>query len=438
MAHVDDAAYIEAFLCLHRCKFPISAFSSSNYTLLGRSTRLSVQVPLASVYSYKEEENLRYDSHWMEESIMGAPLLSSSASGVLELHHHHQALAHHLQGLAPLSTTQHMHASPDSNQVMVMDSKATSKGPLLFSKGKSSGTSDEDELSFMEGGDGQMGKSKRGSPWQRMKWTDSMVKLLINAVLYVGEDGVADSLDGNKKRKLGYLQKNGKWKSVSGVMMERGCYVSPQQCEDKFNDLNKRFKRLSDILGRNTAHCVVENPGILDEMDNLLPKVKEEAKKILSSKHLFYKEMCDYHNGCKSSMAVDFAEFQPSFHAGMLCKTQDLDAEEEDVEEDDEDDLDDQFEDMGVYPEFGGDGTTSTVEQRKFIRTRAIQLEERKVSLLAQALKLEKQRFKWQRFSSKKKRELKRMKLENERTKLENDRMKLTLKQRELETECRR
>nr|DAD46122.1 TPA_asm: hypothetical protein HUJ06_004352 [Nelumbo nucifera] len=26
--------------------------------------------------------------------------------------------------------------------------------------------------------------------------------------------------------------------------MEKGFYVSPQQCEDKFNDLNKRYKRV--------------------------------------------------------------------------------------------------------------------------------------------------------------------------------------------------
>ena len=94
---------------------------------------------------------------------------------------------------------------------------------------------------------------------QRMKWSDSMVRLLITVVLYVGEDGGSECEDGSKK-KSGILQKKGKWKSVSKVMMGKGCYVSLQQCEDKFNDLNKRYKRLNDILGRGITCRVVENP----------------------------------------------------------------------------------------------------------------------------------------------------------------------------------
>ncbi|URE29514.1 hypothetical protein MUK42_36376 [Musa troglodytarum] len=77
-------------------------------------------------------------------------------------------------------------------------------------------------------------------------------------------------------------------------MAERGCYVSPQQCEDKFNDLNKRYKRLTDILGRGTSCKVVENPALLDRL-NLSEKMKDDVRKILSSKHLFYEEMCSYH-----------------------------------------------------------------------------------------------------------------------------------------------
>lgn len=71
--------------------------------------------------------------------------------------------------------------------------------------------------------------------------------------------------------------------------MKKGCYVSPQQCEDKFNDLNKRYKRLNDILGRGIACRVVENPTLLDSMDHLSSKVKEDVRKLLSSKHLFSK-----------------------------------------------------------------------------------------------------------------------------------------------------
>ncbi|URE49366.1 hypothetical protein MUK42_14681 [Musa troglodytarum] len=91
-----------------------------------------------------------------------------------------------------------------------------------------------------------------------MKWTDGMVRLLIQVVYHVGDDG--GGAEGEQQQPHGtvakvsaLLQKKGKWKSVSGAMMEKGFYVSPQQCEDKFNDLNKRYKRVNDLLGKGTA-----------------------------------------------------------------------------------------------------------------------------------------------------------------------------------------
>lgn len=158
--------------------------------------------------------------------------------------------------------------------------------------------SDEDEPGF--GADDSAGDNKRKiSPWQRMKWTDTMVRLLIMAVFYIGDEGVSEGPDptGKKKNGGGLLQKKGKWKSVSRAMMEKGFYVSPQQCEDKFNDLNKRYKRVNDILGKGTACKVVENQGLLEKME-LSSKMKEEVKKLLNSKHLFFREMCAYHNSC--------------------------------------------------------------------------------------------------------------------------------------------
>ena len=84
-----------------------------------------------------------------------------------------------------------------------------------------------------------------------------MVRLLISTVASV-EDDSAD--ENPSKRKLaasgGLLQKKGKWKTVSKFMLEKGCYVSPQQCEDKFNDLNKRYKRLNEILGTKESRLV--------------------------------------------------------------------------------------------------------------------------------------------------------------------------------------
>jgi hypothetical protein len=166
------------------------------------------------------------------------------------------------------------------------------------SKNQSLTLSDDEEPGFTAENSAEDGKRK-ASPWQRMKWTDNMVRLLIMVVYYIGDEVGSEGNDqAGKKKGGGVLQKKGKWKSVSRAMMERGFYVSPQQCEDKFNDLNKRYKRVNDILGKGTSCRVVENQSLLDTMDHLLPKMKEEVKKLLNSKHLFFREMCAYHNSC--------------------------------------------------------------------------------------------------------------------------------------------
>ncbi|XP_027353308.1 uncharacterized protein LOC113863792 [Abrus precatorius] len=158
--------------------------------------------------------------------------------------------------------------------------------------------SDEDEPVFTADDNSSGDPKRKVSPWHRMKWTDTMVRLLIMAVYYIGDEAGSEGTDpAGKKKATGLLQKKGKWKSVSKGMMEKGYYVSPQQCEDKFNDLNKRYKRVNDILGKGTACRVVENQSLLDTMD-LSPKMKEEVRKLLNSKHLFFREMCAYHNSC--------------------------------------------------------------------------------------------------------------------------------------------
>lgn len=230
--------------------------------------------------------------------------------------------------------------------------------------------SEEDEPSFTEDGtDGSKcgKKEKDTSPWHRMKWTDEMVRILITAVLWVGEEGdCAHEGNVNSKRKSGILQKKGKWKSVSKLMNSKGHPVSPQQCEDKFNDLNKRYKRLNDVLGRGTACEVVENPSLLDKMGHLSDKAKDDVRKILSSKHLFYREMCAYHNGNRIHLESDHG----LQHSGMMimhhaARTRDGhelfrpaiedtsggcggggdENEEEDIKEEEEDDEDDEDDD---------------------------------------------------------------------------------------------
>jgi hypothetical protein len=238
-----------------------------------------------------------------------------------------------------------------------------------------------------------------GCPWSRMKWTDGMVRLLITVVYNAGDDGEGVSAGGRTAASHGKAggsaaahhghgghgqqaaaqQKKGKWKSVSRAMMENGFMVSPQQCEDKFNDLNKRYKRVVDLLGRGKACKVVENPALLDGMDELAPKAKEEARKLLSSKHLFFREMCTYHNpGAAAAASHSADDGAACFHhprpASMPCapassaarqvgapspgmvvhsstraEVEDDDESDDvpssnEVEEDDEDDLDDEEE----------------------------------------------------------------------------------------------
>lgn len=184
--------------------------------------------------------------------------------------------------------------------------------------------SDEDEPGPANEDSGGDGKRKM-SPWQRMKWTDSMVRLLIMVVFYIGDEVGSEGNDpAAKKKGGGVLQKKGKWKSVSRAMLERGFYVSPQQCEDKFNDLNKRYKRVNDILGKGTACRVVENQSLLDSMDHLSPKMKEEVKKLLTSKHLFFREMCAYHNSCGGGTGAQHSPEPSQIQAQAQAQAQPL------------------------------------------------------------------------------------------------------------------
>ncbi|KAI9122361.1 hypothetical protein K1719_007050 [Acacia pycnantha] len=359
--------------------------------------------------------------------------------------------------------------------------------------------SDEEEPEFAADDSSGDPKSKNTSPWQRMKWTDTMVRLLIMAVYYIGDEAVSEGTDPNsgKKKPAGLLQKKGKWKSVSRAMMEKGFYVSPQQCEDKFNDLNKRYKRVNDILGRGTACRVVENQSLLDTMD-LSPKMKEEARKLLNSKHLFFREMCAYHNSCGHGIASGPSPAQPSPEVGtdhhpataaaplrQQCShttengLRAVGSVEDDSDSDSESESEafsDEEEEESVEGQNGGqeqeeedemkegtgrssrkrkrkaaaavqgmkqlsgevrvvleDGGKSAWEKKQWIKTRLIQMEEQQVRYKMRAFDLEKQRLKWARFSSKKEREMERAKLENERRNLETERMLLMIRQKELE-----
>lgn len=364
-----------------------------------------------------------------------------------------------------------------------------------YNKGERSknSASEEDEPSFTEDGmDGhnEASRGKKGSLWHRVKWTDKMVKLLITAVSYIGEDSGPDC-GGGGRRKFAVLQKKGKWKSVSKVMAERGYHVSPQQCEDKFNDLNKRYKRLNDMLGRGTSCQVVENPALLDVIDFLTEKEKDDVRKILSSKHLFYEEMCSYHNGNRLHLPHDPA-LQRSLQLALRSRDdhdnedvrkhqhEDADEEDHDAETDERDDLEDNnasHGNRGIYGLLGDpgkrfrqglgreditfgnslniqdcnksscsqsqlaqadinqalpDGTKVAWLQKQRIESRSLHLEERKLQIQVEMLELEKQRLKWQRFTKKRDRELEKLRMENDKMKLENERMALEIKRKEM------
>lgn len=401
-------------------------------------------------------------------------------------HQHHQNPNNpqHQTSMAPLQVHD---IFPQSGSHMQQDCLQPLTVPVMdYTKGERGKTSasDDDEPSFTTedgvNGHSEGGKEKKG--WQRMKWTDRMVRLLITAVSYLGEDVSADCNSGGR-RKFAMLQKKGKWKSISKVLAERGCYVSPQQCEDKFNDLNKRYKRLTDILGRGTSCKVVENPALLDMMNNLSAKAKEDVKKILSSKHLFYEEMCSYHNRNRLNLPADPA-LQRSLQLALRSRDEHDtkrgahdDHDEDEVASDDADD--DAEETVTLHADVGGslfpkrlrkgmeqeeggftnsmgshechhakpptlgisvdmnqvlpDGLNADLAQRPYINSHKLQLEEQSLHIQAEMLELKKQRFKWLRFSKKKERELDKMDMENKMMKLENERMRLELKRKELE-----
>lgn len=339
--------------------------------------------------------------------------------------------------------------------------------------------SDDEEHDMTEETDTHSGKGKKGSAWHRMKWTGSMVKLLITAASYTGEDPGADPSSG--KRNITIMQKKGKWKAISKVMGERGCSVSPQQCEDKFNDLNKRYKRLTDILGRGTACTIVDNPALLDRMNNLSDKMKEDARKILNSKHLFYEEMCSYHNNNRVNLPEDLA-LQHSLQVALRCKEEhdprrdaSGDAEEDehsadsDYEEHDEEhhtvhtntrgtSMKKRMCHAGDHGDVGFVSPSSNDNSGRFdphsitldinkvcpdgsnlssglkdLASQAVELQKRRLQIEVQELELTKQRLKWERFRKKKDREIERMALENEQMMLETKRLELQLRHKELE-----
>jgi hypothetical protein len=320
------------------------------------------------------------------------------------------------------------------------------------------------------------GKAAATTPhWHRVKWTSDMVKLLVSAVSYIDEDVEADHGSSSGRRKHAMLKKKGKWKLVSTAMKERGFPVSPQQCEDKFNDLNKRYKRLTEILGRGRACEIVQKPAFLEKIA-LSAKLKEEAKKHLNSKHLHYEEMCSYHNRNRFCLLDDPA-LQQSLHVALRSpdeqgKKNSFGYEDEDdqalfSDDDDEDNECNDYLEVSAEDRHRGvhntkklkhhreetrcgshpsevaaavdmnktlsEGSAGAAADKNLSGMHSNHIEQERLKIKAKMLKIEQRHFKWLRFSKEKDRELEKMRLENERLALENERMELELNLKEIE-----
>lgn len=403
--------------------------------------------------------------------------LCGTSGGVLDLELHrprqtqlgHQSHAHE-HGMNPMEGTENDLSVLKGLSMNINKGKTIS--PISYMSHSITSEEEEDEPAFAEDGSGW----KKASPWHRMKWTGNVVRLLIAVVADVGDDGTLDCVEG-LKRKLGTLQKKGKWKAVSKIMISKGCCVSPQQCEDKFNDLNKRYKRLNEILGRGTTCQVVENPALLDSMSQLSPKVKDDVRKLLNSKHLFYEEMCAYHNGkeipiCHDlnvqgcSLPLESYSKDNHYSEGEEVKEHDDSNGDDDDNDDDDDDNDDDEDELDYdlhsnsygneedrkfgpfsarldsfeaeMAKFFQDPTKSPWGQKQWIKRQMLRLKEEIVRFEENKFELEKQHFKWLRFRSKKDQELEQSRLVNERMQLENERMLLQLKHKDFKFNSKR
>uniref|UniRef100_A0A6N2JYA3 ADP,ATP carrier protein n=1 Tax=Salix viminalis TaxID=40686 RepID=A0A6N2JYA3_SALVM len=161
---------------------------------------------------------------------------------------------------------------------------------------------------------------------------------------------------------------------------------------------------MNEILGRGASCRVVENPALKDSMPQLSAKEKDDVRKILSSKHLFYKEICAYQTGKEYPIArisiykiahylfrecvVHLCERKVDEEHSHLCpqsgRQNSFDVEMTAI-----------FQDPNVSP----------WERKEWIKKQRLQLLEQRVNIKAQTSDLEKQQFKWLRYCSKKDKE---------------------------------
>ncbi|CAA2933968.1 Hypothetical predicted protein [Olea europaea subsp. europaea] len=288
-----------------------------------------------------------------------------------------------------------------------------------------------------------LGIEKREPVWQRLKWTDEMVKLLITAVSYVDEDALSTANINDRRKQFIPLVK-GKWRAISNSMVERGYIVSPQQCEDKFNVLNKKYKRLNEMLGRNNACEVVANPVVMERM-NISDEMKEKAKKILTCKQLFYREMYSYHYRNRIFLLHDEA-LQNSLRFALKVMYESKDviqaaAKRQKLQKDHAvvniDGPKNYVDCTGSDPQSPKDlfnenfvltkGVEGEQEEDQRLFSCSLQLKKKMLQIQGEMLELEKKKFNWLKLSQEADRELIKMKQENELMRLDNKRMAFEL-----------
>ncbi|KAL8264801.1 hypothetical protein R6Q59_022931 [Mikania micrantha] len=238
-----------------------------------------------------------------------------------------------------------------------------------------------------------------------LNWTDEMARLLIIALSYITEAEPFELKDEVKKFKL--LSKMTMWKVISTVMNERGFNVSPQQCEEKFRDINNKYKQMIGLLGRATSCNVVENPILLDSI-NMPENKKQEVRKLLNSEHFLYREMCSFHHGNRMFLPHDW-ELRRSVFSNIANNC--------------DDHLKTQ---QGNSNETGQNQTES-----KVLSARWVEAKQKSLEIQEQRLQFEKARFEWLCFNNNEDLKLEKMRLENESLKLENAKLAFELKHRQ-------
>ncbi|CAD6255259.1 unnamed protein product [Miscanthus lutarioriparius] len=230
------------------------------------------------------------------------------------------------------------------------------------------------------------GKGKKGSAWHRMKWTDSMVKLLITAVSYTGDDHGADS--GGGRRNFTIMQKKGKWKAIS-----KHSLLLALRCKEE--------------------HDPRRDPsGDADEDDQSADSDYEENDEEQHPVHTNMWEPSTH----KRKRHSDVALVTSSSHEGS-----------------------ERSDPHGVTVDINKAFTDATnmVLLQQDLASQAIEIQKRRLQIEAKELELTKQRLKWERFRKKKDREIEKMALENDHMMIENKRLELELRHKELELDLK-